>query len=194
MKFEYEEGSTPIDPDEAEGLIPRLSTQNELNEYEQVNITAALKKHLSRKYKPEKILDAYFLLDLHKDMFNKTWKWAGETRTTLKTIGVLPDEIRIKLKILLANVSYWIQNSTYNIDEICIRFHHQLVYIHLFSNGNGRHARIAADLLARSLGIEEFTWGSKDLNKKGIARKEYIKALKEADNYNYEALILFSRS
>lgn len=194
MKFEYEEGATPIDPDEAEGLIPNLSAQNELNEHEQVNITLALQKHLFRKYKPEKILDTYFLMDLHKDMFNNTWQWAGKVRTTLKTIGVLPDEIRIKLKILLDDVYFWIQNNTYNSDEICIRFHHQLVSIHLFPNGNGRHARIAADLLAKSLGVTEFTWGRKDINKKGKAREEYIKALKEADKNNYELLLDFSRT
>lgn len=194
MKFEYEEGATQIDPDEAEGLIPSLATQNELNEWEQVNITTALNKHSFRNYRPEKILDTYFLLDLHKDMFDETWKWAGKTRTSLKTIGVLSEEIRIKLKNLLDDVTFWIQNNTYSNDEICIRFHHQLVFIHLFPNGNGRHARIATDLLAKSLGIEEFTWGSKDLNKKGKTREDYINALKKADNNNYQELLNFSRS
>lgn len=194
MKFKYEEGVTPIDPDEADGLIPSLTTQNELNEWEQVNITIALNKHSFRNYKPEKILDTYFLLDLHKDMFDKTWRWAGKTRTSLKTIGVLAEEIRIKLKSLLDDVTFWIQSNTYSIDEICIRFHHQLVFIHPFSNGNGRHARIAADLLARSLGVAEFTWGSEDLIKKGKARREYISALKNADNNYYKPLLDFSRS
>ena len=194
MKFEYEEGATLIDPDEAEGLIPSLATQRELNEWEQVNITYALKKHLKRIYTPEKILDSQFLFELHNDMFGDTWKWAGKTRTTLKNIGVLTEEIRIKLKILLDDVKFWIQNKTYSNDEICIRFHHQLVSIHLFPNGNGRHARIAADILAISLGEKEFTWGNGDLNQKSNAREKYLKALREADNNSYKSLMEFSRS
>lgn len=194
MKFKYEAGATPIDTYEAEELIPTLTTQKELNEWEQVNITEALKLHSFKKYKPENILDAYFLFKLHKDMFDNTWQWAGKIRVSLKNIGVLPEEIRINLKNLLDDVTYWIENKTYSIDDICIMFHHRLVYIHLFPNGNGRHSRIAADLLVKSLGEKEFTWGNGDLIKKGKARKEYINALKEADNNNYKPLIKFSRS
>lgn len=194
MKFEYESGATPIDADEADGLLPSLTTQSELNEWEQINITKALSKHLHRKYKPGNILDTFFLLNLHKDMFDETWKWAGKTRTTLKSIGVLTEEIRTRLRSLLDDVDFWIQKETFSKDEICVRFHHQLVFIHIFPNGNGRHARIAADLLVKAIGEKEFTWGNKDLSIKGKAREEYIRALKEADRNNYEPLLKFARS
>ncbi len=194
MKFEYESGATPIDADEADGLLPSLTTQSELNEWEQINITKALSKHLHRKYKPGNILDTFFLLNLHKDMFDETWKWAGKTRTTLKSIGVLTEEIRTRLRLLLDDVEYWIQKEIFSNDEICVRFHHQLVFIHIFPNGNGRHARIAADLLVKAIGEKEFTWGNKDLSIKGKAREEYIRALKEADKNNYEPLLKFARS
>ena len=194
MKFEYESGATPIDADEADGLLPSLTTQSELNEWEQINITKALSKHLHRKYKPGNILDTFFLLNLHKDMFDETWKWAGKTRTTLKSIGVLTEEIRTRLRLLLDDVDYWIQKEIFSNDEICVRFHHQLVFIHIFPNGNGRHARIAADLLVKAIGEKEFTWGNKDLSIKGKAREEYIRALKEADKNNYEPLLKFARS
>lgn len=194
MKFEYESGATPIDADEADGLLPSLTTQSELNEWEQINITKALSKHLHRKYKPGNILDTFFLLNLHKDMFDETWKWAGKTRTTLKSIGVLTEEIRTRLRSLLDDVDFWIQKETFSKDEIFVRFHHQLVFIHIFPNGNGRHARIAADLLVKAIGEKEFTWGNKDLSIKGKAREEYIRALKEADRNNYEPLLKFARS
>lgn len=43
MKFEYPPGATPIDPDEAHGLIPaHLTVQRELNEYEEANILEAV--------------------------------------------------------------------------------------------------------------------------------------------------------
>ena len=194
MKFDYAPGSTPIDPDEAEELIPtHLSTQKELNAWEQTNILKAITKHLGKKYTTDNILDTYFLLGLHKDMFDQTWKWAGKTRNTLKNIGVAPEEIRIKLKNLLDDTMYWIDNKTYSKDEICVRFHRILVSIHLFANGNGRHARFAADLLAVAMEIKPFTWGSNDLYNKGEARTQYINALKEADKNDYKALLDFVR-
>jgi fido (protein-threonine AMPylation protein) len=40
-------------------------------------------------------------------------------------------------------------NNTFPIDESLIRFHYQLVSrIRPFPNGNGRHARMIADVLA----------------------------------------------
>ncbi len=138
MKFEYAEGATPIDEDEAAGLIPKhLALQKELNEWEQNNIIDAVTKHFGKKYPYDKILDAYFLLDVHKDMFSETWKWAGSIRTTEKNFGVAPEKIREELKIMLENVKHWIENDIYGKDEICARFHRELVAIHLFSNGNG---------------------------------------------------------
>jgi fido (protein-threonine AMPylation protein) len=44
-----------------------------------------------------------------------------------------------------------------------VRFHHRLVLIHPFPNGNGRHARLMADLLVIQLGRERFTWGRESL-------------------------------
>lgn len=42
MKFENPKGSTLLDPDEADGLIPKhITTQHELNEWEQLNILKA---------------------------------------------------------------------------------------------------------------------------------------------------------
>ena len=42
MKFEYPFGATPIDPNEAAGLIPaHITLQRELNEYEETNILEA---------------------------------------------------------------------------------------------------------------------------------------------------------
>jgi Fic-DOC domain mobile mystery protein B len=195
MKFEYAPGATPIDDDEAAELIPtHITTQKELNEWEQANITEAYKKHLGKKYSQDEILDVYFLLNLHKDMFDQTWKWAGKIRKTLKNIGVAPEGIREKLKKLLDNIKYWLDNSTFGNDEICVRFHGELVSIHLFSNGNGRHARFAADLLVESVDIPPFTWGSKDLYNKGTARTEYLDALREADKSNYKLLLKFVKT
>jgi hypothetical protein len=42
MQYVYADGATPLDRDVAQGLIPRLTTQSDLNEFEQMNIQSAL--------------------------------------------------------------------------------------------------------------------------------------------------------
>jgi Fic family protein len=46
---------------------------------------------------------------------------------------------------LFDDARFWIENDTYSPKELAARFHHKLVYIHPFPNGNGRHGRIMAD-------------------------------------------------
>jgi hypothetical protein len=41
LNQKYSGGNTPIRPEEAEQLIPRISTMGELNEYEALNILRA---------------------------------------------------------------------------------------------------------------------------------------------------------
>ena len=83
-------------------------------------------------------------------------------------------------------------------DEIAVRFHHRLVQIHVFVNGNGRHARLMADLLLKKLGAAKFTWGSQLteslLEAEGKTRSAYLSALKNADKDNFVDLIRFARS
>jgi Fic-DOC domain mobile mystery protein B len=103
--------------------------------------------------------------------------------------------IGVELRQLLDDVQYWIANSTYEPDEIGARFHHRLVAIHLFPNGNGRHARLMTDILITELlGKESFTWGNGDLNHTGDARKKYLDALHSADKQDYRLLNDFIRS
>src|SRR5690625_2018265 len=157
--FDYPEGATPIDEDEKEGLlITHVSTREELNEWEQRNIADAY-SWLGRTRRGE-ILNEKFIRILHKKMFGKVWEWAGEFRKTDKNIGVDWHRIPIELRQMLQDVTYWIEHKTYPADEICARFHHRIVYIHLFPNGNGRHARVITDhLLEKKFDKEPFTWG-----------------------------------
>ena len=75
-----------------------------------------------------------------------------------------------------------------------MRFHHRLVQIHPFPNGNGRHARLLADLLVMQLGEERFSWGSANLRNPGDLRSRYIAALHAADNHDIAPLLAFARS
>lgn len=127
-------------------------------------------------------------------MFGRVWNWAGKFRHSNKNIGIEAYLIPTELKNVLDDAQYWIEHKTYEPDEIAARFHHRLVYIHPYPNGNGRHARMAADLLLRSMGQEPFSWGSTNLTDAGQTRSSYIDALRAADKHDIETLLRFVRS
>lgn len=197
IRFEYPEGATPLTPDETEGLIPRhISTQKELNEAEQSNILEA-RKWLMRK-KPKDILTDTFIRELHKRMFKDVWKWAGTYRLTERNIGIDPRQITTQIAHLCKNTSYQIDSTPQHWDELAARFHHRLVYIHAFPNGNGRHAREMTDVLLLFHGQQPFSWGDAnrglDIGQTGDHRKAYLEALRDADQNRFTKLIRFVRS
>src|SRR6266567_8298122 len=106
----------------------------------------------------------------------------------------LVSRIRERRVALFGDVRYWIENKTYWPDEIAVRFHNRLVLTHPFPNGNGRHARLIADVLAMKLGRPAFTWGAADLVNQGKARARYLDAIRTADNGDIQPLIAFARS
>jgi Fic-DOC domain mobile mystery protein B len=194
VKLTYPEGATPLDAAALEGLLPAVTTQGELNEFEAANVAdATLWATRSRTVRRD-LLTASVLKGLHRRMFDRTWSWAGTFRTSGTNIGVPWAEISVDIKNLCDDVAYQETNGVYLSEEMAVRFHHRLVVIHPFPNGNGRHARLAADILMRRRGGKPFGWGSASLVRDGAARKEYLAALKEADGGKLERLISFARS
>jgi len=196
LEIKYIEGQTPIDEDEKEGLlIKTISTRGELDEFEQTNIQQAVEWTLLNKFLPHEILTEDFLLLAHKKMFNVVWHWAGTKRKTNKNIGVDKYQISIELQKLLEDCKFWMENNTYEPDEITIRFSYRLVSIHVFPNGNGRHSRLMADIIISNIFNKSvFTWGSADLAKSGSSRKKYLEAIYAADRGTIQPLIDFARS
>lgn len=196
--LEYEDGQTPLDEDEKEGLLlPWVTTQGELNEVEQHNIEHAMQWTMKRRknFKVEELLSEEFIRELHRRMFGDVWSWAGEFRKTNKNIGVDKFEISVALRMLLEDCKFWIENKTFSNDEIAIRFSHRIVAIHCFPNGNGRHSRLIADIIIEHLfGGDVFTWGEKNLIEAGKERATYLEAIRAADNGDYVLLIKFARS
>lgn len=184
--LEYPPGATPIDEDEAAALIPgHITTQSELNEWEQTNIAdAAIWARTASidPFLPETVTD------LHRRMFSDTWEWAGKFRSSDKNIGVPKESIAEELKKLLDDGRYWIENATFPPWEIALRLHHRMVWVHLFPNGNGRHARLWADLVSRHIDGPPIAWGG-NLGGAGDVRDEYIAALRSADEGDYEPLL-----
>jgi Fic-DOC domain mobile mystery protein B len=198
LNQKYSDGNTPIRPEEAEQLIPRISTMGELNEYEALNILRAREWAFdSRTMKSTDPLEEPYVRQLHHSMFDNVWKWAGTYRQTERNIGCDPKEIVQRIPQLLANTGHWLANKTFSMDEALLRFHHQLTRIHPFANGNGRHARMIADVIAVKYGRPEFTWGAgKDLVAQGDARTRYLAALRtlDANENDLKSLLEFARS
>lgn len=188
--FEADDNSTPLTEEEKQGLIPSwVTNRNELNDLESRGIFDAEKWLLTSRQKD--LLSEKFIKQVHKKMFEGTWKWAGKFRTTERNIGVAPYAIAVELQKLSDDVKYWIEHETYPPVEICARFHHRLVYIHPFPNGNGRHSRLMADLVMKKLGEKPLNWGEGSLVEISELRKTYINALQKADRGNYSFLLNF---
>lgn len=197
LNIQYEYGQTPLDPEELEGLkIHSISSKAELDELEQHNIEEAMIWVMSIKMHFEKIISEKFILELHKRMYKNVWNWAGAFRTREKNLGVLPYMISIDLKCLLDDTLFWINHQTYSSHEIAIRFKHRLVSIHCFPNGNGRHSRLMADIIMEKVfKLKPLTWGMNQVGADKVQiRNEYIKAIKLADQHNYQPLIQFALS
>ena len=194
MEFIYPKGATPLDPDSARGLIPKLQTQAELNAFEQMNIqTAYLWAQKSRKLKND-IVSVHGIKLLHKRMFDQTWTWAGEFRKHDTNIGSPWQQIPERLKAMSDDTEYWIENKSYDFLEIAVRYHHRLVSIHPFPNGNGRLSRLVADLLLEYNKLGPFEWGAEvSLTNEGPNRNAYLSALRDADSGSVEKLILFAK-
>ena len=196
LNLKYADGQTPLDEDEKEGLkIKSITTQKELDEFEQLNIEKAVEWTIRVNLKPEKILTEKFIKDLHKKMYGDIWKWAGEFRKSDKNIGINWTQIGIELKNLIDDTKYWIESKTYSPEEIAIRFKHRIVAIHCFPNGNGRHSRMMADIIMEAIFEKEaFSWHNSNMVDGDETRKVYITALREADNGNINPLIRFAKN
>ena len=193
MFMDEPEGATLLNRDETEGLkFKHITTRDSLNHLEQVNIQSGM----SWVYKTRRsdFLTESFVRELHKKLFGEVWTWAGVFRRTGKNIGVDPLYIGVELRMLLGDMHYWITHETYPAKESVMRFHHRLVFIHPFVNGNGRHARIMADaLLIRLFQQTPIDWaGGYDLCRMNERRNAYIQALRSADQGDYTALFRFA--
>lgn len=195
--FNADEGQTELTPEEKKGLKPAYITYRaELNEAEQENILNAELWLAQRKLPrtPLELADQAFICNVHKRMYEDVWEWAGIYRTSDRNIGVDFYLIHQEMFKFIGDAQWWIQNQTYPPDELAVRFHHRLVWIHPFPNGNGRLSRLLADHLAMQLGVPRFTWGKTNLVNADNLRKAYIATLRKADGGDIAELLAFARS
>jgi Fic-DOC domain mobile mystery protein B len=189
------DGQTPLDPDEAAQILrPAITTRGELDIVEQESIAQAIRWAFGRRRNPQTVLEERFLRRLHKRIFGDVWRWAGTYRQTARNIGVEHWMIQEEIGRLLGDSRFWVENATYEPSELCVRFHHRLVAIHPYPNGNGRHSRLAADILSVSLGGAPFAWGRGLGLDAAAVRARYIATLRAADAGELVDLLAFARS
>ncbi|HCY83849.1 MAG TPA: mobile mystery protein B [Desulfobacteraceae bacterium] len=192
--IKYDKNATPLEPDELKGLkLSHITTRQQLDFWEAHNISEA--RIWIKGIRHKDILTPEFLCTLHRKMFSDVWKWAGKYRNTEKNLGVLPHLIETQVYALCEEANGWLEYESYSPDEVVARFHHRLVAIHPFPNGNGRHARFIADLILEKIFEKApFSWGGKNLAAPSEIRQAYIQALKAADDHDYSLLLAFVRS
>jgi Fic-DOC domain mobile mystery protein B len=189
---QYIDGQTPLDPEDLEGIkYPHVMTRSELDQLEQANIEEGL-RWLARQRSSDLLSDD-FARKLHRKLFGEVWSWAGTYRQTEKNIGIDPLQIAVQLRTLLDDARFWAEHGAYPPVEAAVRFHHRLVAIHPFANGNGRFSRIMADAyLEDVLEADPIDWGGGyDLQAMNERREQYIAALRAADAGDYSLLFEF---
>lgn len=184
------EGATPLTPDERAGMRFRhVQTRGELDRLEQANLQDGM-RWLDKQRQPD-VLSEAFARKLHQKLFGEVWRWAGQFRATEKNIGVAPERIAVALHDHLKDAQHWAGHGTYPPVELALRFHHRLVQIHCFANGNGRHARIMTDALCTHvLKIPPIRWAGSDLQASSAHRRAYIRALQAADAHDIGPLLV----
>ena len=187
------DGQTTLSEEDRRGLIPAyIATRGDLFDAEQRNISSGLLRR--RVPAPSQLLDDKYLRDLHGAMFSRVWTWAGHYRTTQTNIGYDPRQIATAVRLLVGDARAWVEHGAYAPDELAVRFHHRLVAIHPFPNGNGRHGRVAANYLIEGLGGAPFSWGASLDVETDELRRAYQEALQQADAGEISDLIAFARA
>ncbi|MBX3356331.1 MAG: mobile mystery protein B [Phycisphaeraceae bacterium] len=181
-------GETPLD--DLSGLrVQGITTKAALNAVEAENIRKAIVKYLaSRPTSRAAPFDVAWMLRLHQEMFGDVWTWAGNRRTHETNIGSLPRNIEVELHELRADLAAW-QESSMPLLEQAVRLHHRAVRIHPFANGNGRWARMLANIWLMRHGAEPVEWPESTIGTSSVVRGEYLTAVKLADTGDYSRLL-----
>jgi Fic-DOC domain mobile mystery protein B len=190
---ELDDGQTPLDPDESNGLIPKwVATRGDLNAAEADNIRRSTIWGDRQLAAGVPVASEAFLRGLHAAMFKDVWDWAGIFRSTERNIGVAPHQIAPLLRNLFNDTDAWREFNTYDLDEQAARLHHKLTWIHPFPNGNGRVSRYLADYYLCQNGGARFSWGASLPSHE--SRRRYLAAIRAAYVHDFALLFAYVRT
>ena len=187
--------ATPID--DLSGLLQDITTRQELNDAEALNIVNATDWIDNGRI--DDPFTATFYRTLHTKMYDEVWAWAGELRSQTGEVthpGSRPEDVgRDIARVAMDFHREWeALNDHDHLLPLIARYHHQLVLVHPFNNGNGRWSRLAADAVLQRLANQPpLTWATDTLVVDSAERKAYIAALKKADNGDIAPLFDYLR-
>lgn len=190
MGIEPGYGETPLKPDEADALTPRARevfgdqpTRLDLYAAEQAiadEVSVRFFADIARGVlNLDDLLTDTFLRDLHRQLYEELWIWAGTYRVRELSIGIDPLHIAVELRAAFDTLRYrWEHTDDWTPRELGIAVHAETVRIHGFVDGNGRATRLLADLVFFAAQdpeatVEEYDWD--------IDKREYIALLREYD-------------
>jgi cell filamentation protein len=165
-----------------------LTTQEEINEAEAEGVVKA--EFFITGLETDTKITSSLVKKIHKKTFGHLYDWAGKWRTSTPTVGAyIPPEPKDLPNLMYQfedELSYKLSTikSEDDLVDILAYAHHRFVYIHPFTNGNGRTARLLTDLIAILNGYEFI----KLYYREGKEREIYIKAIRAADQYDYSPL------
>jgi len=180
-------GETPID-DVSGLLMPEVGTRRQLNQVEAENIAVAASKYLVGRL-TESIAPFTFdwLFELHRDMFGRVWSWAGRPRRHNVNLGCEFYDIEAHVLDLVETIPWWEKGQAPLIEDAAL-LHYRAVRIHPFQNGNGRWARMLANIWLRKHGSKPTVWPEPTLGEVSPVREEYIRAIQDADRHDFTLL------
>jgi Fic-DOC domain mobile mystery protein B len=182
-----------LSPEEKKQLLPSLTTRAQLLEIECMNLQAARLWAMKEKtLSSGDLVTEKFCRELHRRMFKGIWRGAGRYRTHEVFPGWEPSRISEGVRLFMEDADAWLRYATYPAHESAVRLHHRLMSIRPWTNGNGRHARLLADILVASQGEAPLTWGSRSTGSTS-ARERYHAALSAADGGTMGELLDFAR-
>jgi Fic-DOC domain mobile mystery protein B len=186
----------PISPEERARLLPSLSTRAQLTEIERRHTNAArvwaMRGAVLRR---GDLMTEAFARELHRRMFGGIWRGAGRYRTTGCSAGWEPGQIAEGVRMFFDDAEAWLRYSTYAVHETAVRLHFRLAAIRPWFNGNGRHARLVADIVVAASEEEPLTWGSRSSQgNPGEARARYLEAMRIAESGEFKPLVDFALS
>ncbi len=184
-------GETPID---ISGLkISGVKNRQELSVVEAENVRKAIVKYLGGSLTRRTAkFDLTWMLKLHREMFGDVWKWAGEVRTADLNLGSSWHQVTAQLHNLCADLIYW-ETHWPDVVEQAAHLHHHAVQIHPFLNGNGRWARLLANIWLKLHKLPLTEWPEDAIGMTSVIRDDYLAAIRAADLGDFAPLIELHR-
>lgn len=152
---------------------------------------------LTEKLSSRTKFDVTYILKIHKMALGHLYSFAGKYRDVNMSKGgfpfaaarFLPQTMETFDSEILSTLPNKYENKEDLIFDIA-RVHGELLFIHPFREGNGRTARILANLMCRKQGYHSLKFERVGQDEFDV----YVSAVQQAANKKYDLMVAFIRS